>query len=447
MMDRRTLIRGAGAMALAGGSGWLANQAEADDGYKAVVVLFLMGGNDGHNLLVPLDAGYNDYAQARQGLALSRSSLLPLAGTAAGRSFGVHPALGSLADLYARQRLSFIANVGPLVGPTSAAAARANAAELPPFLFSHSDQVMLQQGWTVRDDLSGWGGRALEQLPPALRHPLAAMSMDQRTTLVTGLRSPVSVLNTFGAPRGFGIADIMQPDLPETKSLEQIARWQSGNAYEADYARNFTQSIADARLLTRALEAARPPAADFGAGELGEKLRVLASVLPVFKAQGYRRQVFLVSWGRFDTHANQRGSGPDTQDAQLAVMAQALAAFDATNRGNGVDDNVLTLMMSDFGRTVRPASGGGSEHAWGNHWFALGGPVSGGTVVGSFPSPVLGGPDDGDPLASGRHVPTTATDQVAATMARWLGAPASALTEVLPGLGAFPQATLPLLRS
>jgi uncharacterized protein (DUF1501 family) len=137
-------------------------------------------------------------------------------------------------------------------------------------------------------------------------------------------------------------------------------------------------------------------------------LRDLASVMPYFKSQGLRRQVFLQSWGSFDTHTNQRGSDAGTQDAQLSVLAKALAAFDESNRASGLDMNVVTLVMTEFGRTVRPGSGGGSEHAWGNHWMALGGPVSGGKVVGQFPRLVLGGPTTATAAATDAWCPPPA---------------------------------------
>ncbi len=192
-----------------------------------------------------------------------------------------------------------------------------------------------------------------------------------------------------------------------------------------------------------------PPAADFGndSEQIVPGLRNLASLLPYFKSQGLKRQVFLQSWGGFDTHANQRGSAAETQDAQLAVLAKALAAFDVTNRANGMDMNVVTLVMTEFGRTIRPGSGGGSEHAWGNHWFALGGPVAGGTVLGQFPSLVLGGRDDGDVNRNGRLVPTTSVDQLGATLMQWMGLLPTQFHDVFPNLVRFPQKTIALLRA
>jgi uncharacterized protein (DUF1501 family) len=447
MIGRRSVL-GAAAATAAGSSllGGAPPGRAAGEDYRALVVVFLMGGSDGHNTLVPTDAMYGDYQSARANLALLRQSLVALPGSAAGHAFGLHPALAPLVPLYAQQRLAFIANVGPLVVPTTALQARLAQVDLPPFLLSHSDQVAIQQGWTVRDDTSGWAGRALELLPSALRNPLAAVTMDNHRTLVLGRRTPVSFMPKDGA-RYWGPADLTQPQTPAAQSINRMAQWQFANAYEAEYARTFGFALADATRLTQALQAARAPAADFGSDEIGQRLRALASVLPVFRAQGFKRQVFLVSWGQFDTHANQRGSDPTTQDTQFIALAKALAAFDETNRANGMDMAVVTLMMSDFGRTVRPGSGGGSEHAWGNHWFAFGGPVNGATVHGVFPSPVLGGADDGDPGGNGRHVPTIATDQVGATLMNWIGLPASLYHEVFPDLVNFPVKTIPLLRT
>ena len=204
--------------------------------------------------------------------------------------------------------------------------------------------------------------------------------------------------------------------------------------------------MADSTLLTKALLAAANPTADFGSGDLAENLRALAKVLPVFKSQGYRRQVFLVHYGSFDTHAGQLGSGTTSQDTQLGAVGKAVAGFDQSLVAAGLGDDVITLMMSDFGRTLRPGSGGGSEHAWGNHWFAVGGAVAGGTVHGTFPTLTLGGPDDGDANRNGRMVPTLATDQVGATLMQWMGLPSNLVTEAFPALANFGNRTVPLLR-
>lgn len=454
MIDRRHFLASAASLAgLGAGAGLLsslpARSWAASDDYRALVVVFLMGGNDGHNTLIPTDAGYSDYQKARANLALPKASLVNLPGSVGGRTYGLHPGLAPLVPPYVQQRLAFILNVGPLVVPATPAQVRANAVEVPPFLLSHSDQVAIQQGWTVQDDMSGWGGRGLEVLPSTLRNPLSAVTMNNERTLVLGRRSAVSFMSDNGS-RYWGVADLAFPQRSAVQAINRMAKWQFANAYEAEYARTFGNAVADSTLFTQALMQAQAPAADFGTdniGNLGQRLRALASVLPYFRELGYRRQIFLVSWGRFDTHANQRGSGEETQDSQLPILAKALAAFDSTNIANGLDMNVVTAVMSDFGRTVRPGSGGGSEHAWANHLWAIGGPVAGGTILGTLPSPVLGGPDDGDPAKNGRHVPTIATDQMAASLMQWLGVEPTRFHDVFPWLANFSQKTIPLIRA
>ena len=416
--------------------------------YRALVVVYLNGGNDGNNTLIPTDGAYADYQASRANLAIPKDSLVKLPGSAAGHTFAIHPSLAPLASLYNAGRLSFIANVGPLIEPATGAQVLSNAVRIPPFLMSHSDQTAIVQGWTVSDDTSGWAGRGLEGLPGHLRHAVAAVTMDNNRTLVLGRHSAVSFMPPGGS-RYWGTADLAHPETPAAQSINRMAKWQFANAYEAEYARTLGGAVSDSTLFTKAFMAASSPTADFGTddkGNLGNNLGALASVLPVFRAQGLKRQVFLTQWGGFDTHTNQRGGDSSTQDAQLAVVAKALAAFDATNRANGVDMNVVTLVMTEFGRTLRPGSGGGSEHSWGNHWFALGGPVAGGTVHGTFPSLVLGSADDGDRGRNGRHVPSTSSDQVGATLMQWMGLPSDQLNAVFPNLVNFSAKTIPLIQ-
>jgi uncharacterized protein (DUF1501 family) len=452
MISRRQLLGGSGALGAASVAATLAGLSglgrAAGDDYRALVVIYLNGGNDGNNTLVPTDGAYTDYQSARQNLALPRNSLVALPGTANGRTFGLHPALSPLVPLYGQQRLAFVSNVGPLVVPCTARQVLDNAVDVPPFLLSHSDQTAIVQGWGVSDDSSGWAGRALELLPSRLQHRLSAVTSNTNRTLVLGRRTPVSFLDSNDSS-WWGIGDLKRPQDVGPQTLARMAQWQFANAYEAEYSRSFGLTYEDAVAITQARQQAVRPTADFGndSEQVVRGLRNLASLMPVFKSQGLKRQVFLQSWGRFDTHANQRGSASDTQDAQLDVLAKALAAFDQTNRANGLDMNVVTLVMTEFGRTVRPGSGGGSEHAWGNHWFVLGGPVNGGTVVGTFPSLVLGGADDGDFRKNGRLVPSLSCDQVGATLMQWMGLTPAQFHDVFPNLVNFNQKTVALMRA
>jgi uncharacterized protein (DUF1501 family) len=448
-MDRRHFLRFAGAapiVSMLGGASLFGDAAAAAGDYRALVVIFLTGGNDGLNCLVPTDAAHADYTAARPELALSKNVLAALAGSSAGHTFGMHPSLAPLAAMYNQGRMAWIANAGPLVQPATARQVIERAVAVPSFLLSHSDQVMWQQGWMGDADGSGWAGRGLELLPTALRNELSAVTMNTDRTLVLGRNSPVSFLPS-DAPRWWGNADLAQPHTPAAQALNRMARWQFANQYEAEYARTFGRSVLESTSITEAVLTATPAAGDFGSDELSRNLRQLATLMPVFKRRGYKRQVFLVQWGSFDTHASQRGGAPTSQDSQLGVLARALAAFDQANVASGLDQNVVSLTMSDFGRTLRQASGGGSDHAWGSHWFAFGGPVAGGQVLGTFPTLTLGGPDDSDPGKGGRFVPTTSTDQVGATVMQWLGLPADQLHAVFPNLANFGQKTINLLHA
>ena len=415
------------------------------DDYRALVVVVLDGGNDGHNSLVPTDAAYRDYQASRANLALAKDSLVTLPGTAAGHSFGMHPALRPLLPAWQAGRLAWLANVGPLIQPCTAEQVRARSVPLPSLLLSHPDQLDAQQGLQGGEDTSGWAGRSLELLPSNLQHPLAAVTMSKHSTLVRGRRTGVSYLSVDSV-RQWGFADLAQPGQASTRALLDLGRWQSANRYEAEYSRNLRQALDDSTAIVRWLNKATPPSANFASDDLATKLRTLAMALPVCRSEGLRRQVFVVGTLGFDTHANQRGSAPGSQDSLLAAFGPAVAAFDQSLQAAGLGDQVVTLTISDFGRTLRPGSGGGSEHAWGNHWLAIGGPVRGG-VVGTFPDLKLGGRDDYDATKGGRLVPTTSTDQVGATLMRWLGLPESLVPAAFPRLANFGAGSVDLLRA
>ncbi len=438
MMDRRHFLRlAASAPALS-----LLSSADAAAGdYRALVVLFLNGGNDGLNCLVPTDGAYTDYANARPGLAMDKAGLVTLNGASGGHSYGMHASLAPLATLYNNGRLAWIANVGPLVKPATAQQVIERSVALPSFLLSHSDQVLWQQGWTGDTDQSGWAGRALELLPTALRNGQNAVTMSNDRTLVLGKNATVAYLSAWDS-RYWGAADLAHPESVPAQALNRMARWQFANRYEAEYASTFGRAVSESTLFTKAALSAPAPAANFEDNDLGRSMKKLATLLPVFKSMGNKRQVFLVQWGGFDTHTYQRGSSATSQDSQLITVAKALAAFDEAIRAAGMDQNVVTLSMTDFGRTLAPASGGGSDHAWGNHWFAMGGPISGGQVLGTLPTLVPGGPDDCDSNKGGRFVPTTSTDQVGATVMQWIGLPDSQIVNAFPHLANFSQKTL-----
>jgi len=414
--------------------------------YRALVVVTLDGGNDGNNLLVPLDGAYADYQRARTDvLALPKDSLAALAGNHIGHQFGLHPGLKPLADLFLRERLAVLSNSGALIQPATPEQVRARSVRLPPFLMSHNDQTSFTQG--AVEDTSGWAGRGLERLPSALKNRVAAVTMNSQRTLIQGQTTAVSFLNGVGDV-WWSRSNLLETSNPYTQAIMRMGRMQFTNDYEREYARTLGYTLDDAVLFAKAGQIAKEPAGDFGdtSDWFTRQAHDLAMLLPVFKSLGLKRQVFQLSFGGFDHHTGQRGSTNMTQDAMLATLGRVLNAFDVSNRASGMDREVVTLVMTEFGRTLRPGSGNGSEHAWGTHYLLMGGPVRGGQVIGSFPSLILGGPDDVDEGKNGRFVPTIGTDQIGSTLLNWLGLPRSSFSKVFPYLHYFQDPTLPIIR-
>lgn len=437
----------AGALALGGLAGSAPRRAHtAGEDYRALVVVWLDGGNDGHNTLVPTDTtAYDAYEAARPELAMPRGTLTALPSAVNGKRFGMHPSLAPLLPLYTQNRLAFLANVGALVRPVTAAAVRAGTAEVPAFLGQHVEQSLIVQGGLPFERESGWGGRALEALPAELRHAHAGIATwrNAPSSLVEG-DANVATLMSSHHDTWMGWGDLRNNTSGVMPHLRRMLRWQADNAYVGEYQRSVARRLEHGAFNGAVYDGSSQPAGQFGGRDLNWQLPAVARALQYARQQGLKRQVFMVVQDGFDTHHSQSGNHWRSQDTLLASTAVALADFDAAVRAAGLDNNVVTLVMSEFGRTLASANENGSEHGWGNHWWALGGPVAGGTVLGSFPDLTLNGPDDAD--GAGTLVPTMASDQVAATLLRWLGLPESQWLSVLPNLANFTQRTVPLLR-
>jgi uncharacterized protein (DUF1501 family) len=440
-MQRRTFLGAAGA-GLAGLAGVLAGtrQVQAAD-YKAVVVVFLNGGHDGNNMLVPTDGAYSDYQRSRPPLALLKDSLVALPGTQLGHTLGLPPSLQPLKALYDQQRLAFIVNAGPLIEPTTVSAVLNNTARVPPFLFSHPEQARIVQGWTGDADPSGWGGRAMEQIDPALRPRQPLVALGGESTLVTATTMPLSLGNSWQTSANWGMADLENTSSTHTQRVAWLGRLQSANLYEQEYARSLRAAFDDTVDFGRGQRLGPAPSGNFGSTDAARELRFLARHIPYAKTAGARRQIYQVAFGRYDTHANQNSTDTSNpgMEIQLRELADALVAFDQSMRSLGMDREVTVLVVSEFGRTLDPASGPGSDHAWGNHWMAMGGAVKGGKLYGqAFPRLILGGPDDAANNRRGYWVPQFATDQVAADLLQWLGLTPQQTLNALPYLGNFP---------
>lgn len=441
-LDRRNFLKHAGAVSLAGLGASLARVADVQAAdYKALVVVFLSGGHDGNNLLVPLDGAYNDYAKARPSLALPKDSLVPLQGTHIGHKFGLSPASRALNTLFEQERLAIVANVGALVQPTTMAQLRNNTAKLPPFLGSHTEQEQWIQGWMGDEDLSGWGGRALDAMPAALKNRQPLISLARDYTAVLGNETPLSLANSHGTSY-WGRANLQNTNDLTQKRLEWLSRMQSNNAFESEFSRSMRVAYLDSLEFAKGQQSGAEPTGMFPDMQIGKDLRFTAKHIAYSKQVGARRQVYLVQDGGYDTHTGQLSNDPGNPglETRFNDVVSSLVGFDQSMRSLGMQDEVVTIVLSEFGRTLDPASGVGSDHAWGNHWFVMGGQVKGGRVYGdTFPTLQTGGPDDAslwDPRR-GQWLPQFSSDQFIADTLLWMGLTPAQVLNVLPNLVNF----------
>jgi uncharacterized protein (DUF1501 family) len=447
MINRRNFLQHAGAVSLAGIGATLASiqNVQAAD-YKALVVVFLSGGFDGNNVLIPVDGAYNDYAKARPVLALPKDSLVNLSGSHIGHQFALSPANRALASLFEQKRMAVVANAGALVQPTTIDQMRNNTAKLPPFMGSHAEQEQWIQGWMGAEDLTGWGGRAMDAMSAEMktRQPLVALSRDY--TAVVSSSTTLSLANSNGGSN-WGRAQLNQDDNIYRQRIEWASRLQSSNTYEYEFTRSLRAAYLDTVEFAKGQANGPDPVGMFPDMQIGRDLRFLAKHLPYSKQAGARRQVYLVQDGGYDTHTGQLSNDTNNPglETRMSDVANSVSAFDASMQAAGMNNDVVTVIMSEFGRTLDPAAGAGSDHAWGNHWFAVGGPVKGGVVYGNtFPTLQTGGPDDAsiyDPKR-GQWIPQFSSDQFMSDIVRWLGLTPAQTLAILPNLANFSNKTI-----
>jgi uncharacterized protein (DUF1501 family) len=448
-MQRRDFLRRSTALSAAGLAASLdlvslTAQAAAGD-YKALVCVFLFGGVDGNNVLVPLDsAGYGQYAAVRgasSGIQLTQSELLPIAPVNVGTPFGLHPSLKELQGLFARGKLALLANVGTLTRPTTPA--RYAAGVRPDSLYSHADQqAQWQSAIATGGARTGWGGRLADAMTPLIAQTFPVLTSAAGVTLfVTGTTSRPLAIPTSGS---FGLSGFSanKAGAARLTALNTLLGLDHGNtlvAAAADITRQAQALTSTVNPILSTTSATLTTAFAGLTSGIARQLLAVAKIIEARAATGARRQVFFVSLGGFDTHTNE----PATLQNLFGDLSPALKAFYDATTALGVADEVTTFTLSDFGRTFQPAAGGGSDHAWGNHHVILGGAVQGGALYGRYPQLILGGPDDAE--KEGRWIPTTAVEQYGATLARWFGAGAAEIDAVFPNLPQFAQRDLGFL--
>lgn len=453
-MRRRQLLDCLGAAGLLSALGQVAQAAQAarepaTADYKALVCVFLFGGNDGNHMLVPLDDRHADHARARAGttLALGREQLLPLPGPDGTATFGLNPALAPLLPLWTDSRLAVLFNTGALVEPLSRSS-YLRGGRKPDNLFSHADQQEFAQG--LGDDSPGrpgWGLRLARSVRPVdaaagRLPPLISMAGNQGF-----LRGDVRASLVLPARGNFGLSG-SGADATNAARVEALrALWAQDPSSIGRQAGDIMASALDAAGFVNPLinppasAAGSPAAARFASlrSDLGQQLLRVARLIEARSVVGNRRQIFFVSLGGFDTHTNQRTE----QDRLLAELATALKAFDDAMQDIGVGAQVTSFTMSDFARTLKVNNSAGTDHGWGNHHLVLGGAVRGRQTYGSYPQLVLGGADDA--TREGRWIPSTSYDQLVATLARWFGSDDAALASITPNLARFDRRDLGFL--
>ena len=440
---RRDLLRlaccsAAGASLVSGLSkfGLVSALAQGTSDYKALVCIFMFGGNDSNNMIVPIDSRYTQYVQARSVLALPQSQLLPLQSNGQA-SYGMHPNMPEMQGYFNQKNLAILANVGTLVQPTTKAQYQAYQ-NLPENLYSHSDQQdQWQSAQLAGTPVSGWAGKVADnvqtfnasaQFPPIL-------SISGNPIFCTGITSRPFTINP-GQPPGLQGFDQTAASQARYTATQQLLTFDSGLSM-VQAANSVTgQAVKFAQVLSTALQNITPLQTKFPSNYLGQQLQQVAQVIAARSVLGVQRQIFFVSYGGFDTHADQLPQ----QVQLLTYVSQSMSAFFQATQELGVANQVTAFTLSEFSRTLEPGSNGGSDHAWGSHQLILGGAVQGNQIYGTFPTLALGGPDDAD--QNGRWIPTTALDQYAATLATWFGVPAVNLPSIFPNLTNFPSSNL-----
>lgn len=441
--SRRAFLKRASALSLAGsatpwaltlaGMGEAAAQTAGD--YKALVCLFLYGGCDYANTLVPFDAAsHANYRSLRPNIALPRENLAatalsPLEELPRGLQFALHPNLGGLASVFASGKMAPILNIGTLVIPTTKTQYSNKSVALPPKLFSHNDQQSFWQASSPEGATSGWGGRLGDMFVAGNgTSTFTCMNVSSNAVFLSGYSAVQYQLTSSGPIPFNGLKSSSAFPAACSAALRGLLTSARLHAFENEYATLTRRSVSANDQLSAAL-AGRQLTTPFPATNIGGQLSMVARIIGSQQTLGVRRQVFFVSLGGFDTHDNLL----DSHGKLMAQVGDALIAFYRATQEIGLASNVTTFTATDFGRTLLSNSTG-TDHGWGGVGFVMGDSVLGGKFYGTPPVLANNGPDD---VGQGRLLPSTSIDQFAATLANWFGVSASDQLMILPNLSNF----------
>ena len=447
--SRRTFLKHATRLSLAGvAAPWAfnlgamaeASAASASD-YKALVCVFLYGGNDYANTVVPYDSGsYAVYAKARPGFAYERESLAatalmptsdPVDSAGFSHQYAIAPNLAPLLPLFNSGKLGVVLNVGPLVEPTTKAQWDNQSVRLPPKLFSHNDQQSLWQSVAPEGAPAGWGGRMGDMFKGANTYStFTCINLFGNAVYLAGNDAVQYQMSASGVTPFSALVHPLFGSASASAAFRTLVTQPRSNLLENEYNKICSRSIEAHQTLARALENAPPLATAFPPqSHLAAQLKMVARLIGLAPVLGVKRQVFYVAMGGFDLHDSMRDSHP----VLLAHLGSALAAFYAATSELGLADQVTSFTASDFGRTLT-GNGDGTDHGWGSTQFVMGGAVNGKRYYGTAPILADNGPDD---IGHGCLLPTTSIEQLAATLGGWLGVSDSDLLTMLPNLANY----------
>jgi uncharacterized protein (DUF1501 family) len=408
-----------------------------EEDYKALVCVFLAGGNDSFNMLAPVDEGlgYPQYLAARGEVALPNTDFTPLGDPLPapdGRTLGLHNEMTELKALFDRNKAAFVNNVGTLVEPVTKIEVLNQSANLPLGLYSHSDQQLHWQSGLPknRSPLNGWGGRMADFLNDLNGESQVSMNIS------------LAGLNLFQSGATTSVLTRTSSSVPEIRNWqrwvhrhkrtanESMLNAEYYNAFEKSFAGGKKAAIAASREYRMALEGQDPLATEFNPlNSLALQLRAVAETIAARGSLSKKRQTFFVELGGWDHH-----NGLDEHPAMLGQLSEAVGQFYQSMEELGLEDKVTLFTASDFGRTLTP-NGNGTDHAWGGNQFVVGGAVDGGKIYGEYPFLDLGNALD---TGRGRFIPTTSVDEYVADLALWMGVSPGSLAEiVMPNLRNF----------
>lgn len=447
MLNRRDFLKATGTGAAFGLSplaslAQTSSSAQNFSDYRALVCIYLNGGNDSFNMVIPSsEAEYNAYAASRQNMAVPRDDLLPVSPlNSDGVEYGLHPSMPEFQNLFANEHSAVVTNVGPLLRPVTKEAYLNGSVDIPPQLFSHnsqSDQWQSLQG--LNTSSTGWAGRISDLFAGATADQLLPtnLSLHGNQLLLSANGTAPYVMGPTGPTNFKGMVAINIYQAAAREAYMSLLASGQSSVYERAFADVQQRAIEMGDMVDTAMENSQPITFPFAESRLGIQLQTVARLISARDELQMKRQIFFVGMGGFDTHDNQN----ENQPGLFADLSRSISDFNAAMQELGVAESVTTFTASDFGRTLT-SNGDGTDHGWGGIQLVTGGAVQGRRLYGDYPELSMGGPDE---VSGGRLIPTLSADQYVATLSKWFGVADENLSQIAPNIGNFDEKNLGFL--